>query len=80
MFLYLFIKKYIKRLEDVWMGMLAMLFDIPIISINSYYINYYEISVLDKLKLIASKGVANTFFLYDKNDNQFFWNLFANKS
>lgn len=59
--------------------MLAKLFNTTIVDVNFFYaprLQYLQYNKDEKFKLILYKGVQNILFLYEKNEMEFFWDLF----
>ena len=76
-FLFLLLKN--KRLEDVYMGMLAKRLKT---SINNYSIHYMglnvrELPTMEKTRLLTPAKTEETFFLYEKGNFSYFWNIFT---
>ena len=66
-------------LEDVYIGMLASHFKTPINDIRPNLVpheQYIHGTKEFKQDLINKKGISNTLFVYDKNSQTFFCNLF----
>lgn len=65
-------------LEDVYIGLLAEEFNTTVNDLtpnNVPHEQYRIISKEHKVHLIKQKGIANTLFVYEKNETSFMWSF-----
>jgi len=69
----LIIKKF--RLDDVYIGMLVLILDVPINDLSSFYLNQHTLNIEAKTKAIQTKGIDNLFFIYEHTEFEYYWQL-----
>jgi hypothetical protein len=60
--------------------MLASIFETPINDLTSYYIpdnQYSRIGKKEKLKILLKNKVDRTFFIYELNEVEYFWDILS---
>ena len=57
------------------MGMMAMILKVRMRKIDKFYLMYRDKTREQKTSRLMSKGIDNTFFIYEYEDFEYFWNL-----
>lgn len=65
------------RLDDVYIGMLALILDVKLNDISSFYLYKKELTLEAKTNLISSKGAERYFFIYENKEFKHFWDLIS---
>ena len=71
-----------KRLEDVYLGILGELYNTRIFDIKHYFVpqsQYRAYSKVEKTKMIFRNRIDKTFFIYEPDDFFYYWNLTLSK-
>ena len=70
-----------KRLDDVYMGILAKLLNIPIENIGNFIVANIDLDIDEKVKIIEKHhgGIENVLFVYEKIKLEFYWKLIMKK-
>jgi hypothetical protein len=63
------------RLEDVYIGMMALILNVPFNDMSSFYLNQHALTIEAKSNLILTKGVKNLFFIYENTEFKYYWDL-----
>ena len=63
------------RLDDVYIGMLALILDVKLNDISSFYLYKKELTLEAKTNLVSSKGAERYFFIYENKEFKHFWDL-----
>ena len=71
-----FLKNH-KRLEDVYIGMIAKRLNTPIRNYAPHYILDRDASVKDKTNLLARIKITDIYFLYEPEHFSYYWEIFV---
>ena len=64
-----------KRLEDVYIGILAGLFHIPINDLTPYCVSHEHMDVAAKTFFLMNNRIDNTLFIWESREFEYFWNI-----
>ena len=64
-----------KRLEDIYIGILASIFSIPINDISSHCVSFEHKDIEAKSFFLLENGIDNTAFIWESREFDYFWNV-----
>ena len=64
-----------KRLEDIYIGILASIFSIPINDISSHCVSFEHKDIEAKSFFLLENGIDNTAFIWESKEFDYFWNV-----
>ena len=62
-------------LEDIYIGILASIFSIPINDISSHCVSFEHKDIEAKSFFLLENGIDNTAFIWESKEFDYFWNV-----